>query len=61
VTEDMKLPTVVVERVCSGCGYMVTQKLIDAARANFECPRCREYRFDAFIPRSLPPLREEKP
>lgn len=45
-----KIAPVVEYRSCPGCGWVEAQFLVDAARLSFECPRCRKYSLNDFIP-----------
>lgn len=51
----LKLPVAVTHRICpsSNCGYLIHQRLVDYARFNFECPRCKEYNLNDFQPVKL--------
>jgi len=45
-----ELPRAVQVRECPQCGYRQGQILIDRARFNFECFRCRKTRLSDYAP-----------
>lgn len=42
------LNTRVKTRCCPGCGYVMSQVLIEYARFDYPCPKCEEYTIDQF-------------
>jgi len=49
MTDITKLPPGVERRKCAGCGYLMTQVQVDAARLDFPCPRCRKHTLRDFV------------
>lgn len=47
-----RIPVAVTHRVCpsSKCGYLMPHMLVDRARFNFKCPKCKEYNLSDFQP-----------
>lgn len=45
-----KLPEGIIFRKCPGCGFVETQRQIDAAKINMVCPECKKYYFSDFVP-----------
>jgi hypothetical protein len=56
-----QIPPGIERRRCPGCGFIKSQKLIDAARFDFDCPRCGKHKLSEFVPEIDPtPLKPGK-
>lgn len=49
-----ELPKGIDRRKCPGCGYLIAQTLVDAARFDFPCPRCGKHKLADFVPDTPP-------
>ena len=49
------IPAAVTHRICpsSKCGYLTSQRMVDSARFNFKCPKCKDYNLSDFQPVKL--------
>lgn len=50
-----RIPAAVTDRVYPNnkCGYLIPQVMVDSARFNFKCPRCKDYNLSDFQPVKL--------
>lgn len=50
-----RIPAAVTHRICpsSKCGYLMPQMMVDMARFNFKCPKCKDYNLSDFQPVKL--------
>jgi uncharacterized paraquat-inducible protein A len=56
-----RIPQAVTRRSCPGCDYIINQLMIDRARLDFDCPRCRSHTLRDFLPWPPKPKTPPKP
>ena len=49
-----KLPEGIDRRKCPDCGLLIDKGMLDAARFDFQCPRCGKHTLAEFVPDTPP-------